>query len=56
MNNVYEIWSRNQKWGKLFGILRGKLEGNIKMYIKELWVEGVVLVSLAQDEDYLQPF
>lgn len=42
--------------GKLFGILRGKLEGNIKIHIKELWIEGVDRVSLALDEDYLQPF
>ena len=42
-----EIWSRKQKWGKLFGILRIKLEGSIKTHIKELWVEGVDRVRLA---------
>jgi hypothetical protein len=47
MKNVYDNWSRNQKWRKLFGIIRGKMEGNIKMYIEELWVEGVDRVSLA---------
>jgi hypothetical protein len=47
MKNVSEIWSRNQKRGELFGILRGKLEGNIIVHIKELCVEGVDRVSLA---------
>jgi hypothetical protein len=51
MKNVYEMWSRNRKWGKLFGILRGRLEGNIKMRVKGLSHGGPQLLGGSQLAD-----
>ena len=38
--------------GDQFEKLRCKLEGNINMNIKELWVGGFGWINLAQNDDY----